>query len=179
MALNPYAVGSIILGGVYLGFLFGGLFRAPESSPLGPLVRQLVISLFFFGYPLSVGTAIGRLSNLPRSRAGVVALIGFFWVLVAQIAGTAFLAHPSIAVRLLVFVCILPGALAPIYILWFGANRLAAAELRRSVRLDHYLGALLLFAFLPIGSFFLQRRLNRLLPYLEAEGIAGEAAPES
>ena len=160
---------AIVLCGISLGFLVEEFIWASGSSGLGFLIRQLLLSVFFYGYPLCVGAAIERLRDRRNSRACMVALIGCLWAFVAQVLLLLLPPQSNPLVRLLVFVCILPGFVAPPYIVWFGANRLAAAELRRSVRLDHYLGALLLFAFLPIGSFFLQRRLNRLLPCLEAE----------
>ena len=169
MALDPSAVSVALLGGVLVGSFLLSLLRNTLPDIVLPLVGVLLPMALFCGYPLLVGTAVERVVHRSPSRTGVAALLAYLWALAAWGFTSTPSLHPNSVAGLLMIMCVVPSVLAPPYILWFGAHRLASAELRRPVRFDDYIGALLLFGFFLIGSFYLQQRLNGLVSSLEAD----------
>ena len=169
MTLDPSTAVVIVLGGLFLGIFLGGLFETSGSPGVGFLLRQVIITLLFLGWPLLVGTAVERHVDRRSSRGGVLALIALPYMFVSVAVFVSLPPHTHPILRFLVGLFVIPGGLASSYLLYFGSKTLVAAELRRPVRLDHYFGTLLLFLVLPVGAFFLQKRLNKLLSALEAE----------
>jgi len=66
----------------------------------------------------------------------------------------------------------LAGFCSPLYIMWAAARGLVRAEAGQAVPLIRVIGTFFMFAFLPFGIYFLQRRVRRLA----AGGMAPQAA---
>lgn len=74
---------------------------------------------------------------------------------------------PSPAVFILLFSIIIPGhlysAFCLIYVLYFSAKTVKSAELQREAHFNDYIAEFFMFWFFPVGVWFLQPKINKVI----------------
>lgn len=163
IGLKPIPGFLVVVGGLVLAGLLGSL--VPERFSLS--VMNATAAVVYLGWPFLIGIAAEKRVGRRRGRASAIASISFPYLVVFHVVagvlladGIDQLAGPTWAAFLGFWMV---AVVATFYLLWFGARTLVAAEERRPVRLDQYLGTLLELLVLPIGVLFLQKRVRALL----------------
>ncbi|MDH3230528.1 MAG: hypothetical protein OEN55_12115 [Alphaproteobacteria bacterium] len=170
--LHPLLALMVIIGGLVLGRIAGiaaaMLFQPDAFAPISVLsviVGAAVMAVFFIGYPVAIAIHVlrthGPVTQVRPARIAVSLLV----ILPAFLTAMAFFASPgpqgtgfAIAVNIPIFAW-LAGVF---YILWTAARGLVQAEDGRAVAFNRVIGTFFMFYFLPLGIYFLQRRVRRL-----------------
>ena len=169
--LHPLLALVAVIGGIVLGRVVGIVAAwliepdvfAPVSA-LSVVVGTPVAVVFVIGYPVAVAIHVLR-THGPVTRVRPMGIAAALLVMLPAFAtAMVFFASPgshgtgfAIAVTVAVFVW-LAGLF---YILWTAARGLVQAERGRTT-LDRVIGTFFMFYLLPLGIYFLQRRVRRL-----------------
>lgn len=168
ITLRAFPAFLVVIGGLVLAGLLGAL--VPDRLSLG--VMNAAAAAVYLGWPFLVGMAAENRVGRGGSAVRAIASISFPYVVIFHVGagillmdGIDRLASATWVVFLVFWVL---AVVATFYLLWFGARALVAAEERRPVRLDQYLGTFLEFLLLPVGVLFLQKRVRALFSLPEA-----------
>ena len=141
---------------------FNFIMNGKQASPILVLLPAALIGALFFGWLWSVSAACSRelpkeLVSSPRPmQVGLVyalfylAISGFFFGSGASLPGYIIIMH-------------MMAMVAMFYALGFTAKQLAKLELKKAVSFYEYSGPFFLFWFFPVGIWFIQPKVNKLL----------------
>lgn len=180
--LHPALALLLVVGGFVLARIVGiaaaMLFEPDAFAPasiLSVLVGTVIAIVIFIGYPVAVAVHVlrthGAVTGVRPARMAAALLV----MLPAFVLALAFFAEPGrpgTASAITVNIAVLAWLGGVFYILWTAARGLVQAEDGRAVAFNRVIGTFFLFWFLPLGIYFLQRRVRRL----EAGGTAPQAA---
>lgn len=170
---------SILVIGVTLPFSFlnGAAFFI--ALPLSILVAQMVVYFWLW----NIGKVL--LKNLPLYISNeyaffkwliiiptIISLLIFAFLMVgASIVGMGYYTFSQTLISSMIIILPLWIALliSNIYCFYIAAKALKSSELGHNLRGIEFIGDFLLFIFFPIGIWFIQPRLNRLMLQMEEE----------
>lgn len=132
------------------------------------LINRLTLpfAVLWLGWPVAISLYLNRTYGAVarvKPRAVILCYVGFlaailvvlgYFVPVEQDA--AFPAPLAVLLWIFAFFC-------PLYLMWSAARALVFVEEGREVGIDRRIGTFFLFYFLPLGIYFVQRRLQRML----------------
>ncbi len=186
--LHPLLALLVLIGGIVLGRIAGiaaAMLIEPDAfapaSMLSIAVGTVVMAVLFIGYPVAIGVHVlrtrGPVTGVRPARMAVSLLV----MLPAFVIAMAFFASPGphgTGSAIAVNVAILAWLAGAFYILWTAARGLVHAEDGRAVALNRVIGTFFMFYFLPLGIYFLQRRVRRLeAGGMGPQGLQTDPAP--
>ncbi len=162
-------------GIVVAGFVEPDVF--PPASMAYIAVTTAISGVFYMGYPVAIAIhvlrTVGPVTQVKPARLAAAALLMLAAHVTAHIMGIGpWPDGPGFVI--LGSMAWLAGFASPLYIMGTAARGLVYAEEGHAVAFNRAIGTFFMFAFLPLGIYFLQRRLRRLptgeIPPLMAQG---------
>lgn len=153
----------ILMGAMFGSQIFMPLLRHPI---LGILVGTLVLMGLYMGWLLSIAVEANQKlgGSLKRSTKGMV--FGLIYAVIYLIGALVFLpgsVEPGKGIPGFIIPMHLLAMAAIFYALLFTAKSLVTLEKNEAVGFFEYSGPFFLIWFFPIGVWFVQPRVNRLL----------------
>ena len=164
---------TIIIGIPFIGNpMFMHTIGMSDNPLIGVLVFPIIFVLSIVGvYSWVWSVAIGLQKYVPSevklkvNRFKVFFMIPLVYILLIVI--TVLFAVFSEDFNPMIFLAVVPLHLFSIFCMfhniYFVAKTLRTVELQRQIRSDNYIGELFLVWFLPIGIWFIQPRINRIV----------------
>lgn len=172
-SIPPFLALVLVVGGFYLsdfaGFVLSQYFR-PDVFP--PDTRMFTAAKMSIGLPILLGYPLIITSELYKTFGKITAFNRKFLLatLVCVTVGypILFFTENSISpqnpgIELVVSPLILLTLVSALYIFWVAARALVFSEAGHRVSFNRVIGTFLMFFALPLGVFFLQHRLRRLM----------------
>lgn len=173
LTIPPFLALFIVLGGLLLiepiAYVGSQYFEPDANPPTTRIYMGLTMGgglVLLFGYPLMVATHLrkmfGRNSRVDMKLLFIISLLVLTIMLIMLIVGRQVMSKmPSEElIGPIMTVSVLGGTL---YIYWVTARALVCAEEGPRAPLSHIAITFVMFLFLPIAVFFLQRRLRELI----------------
>ncbi len=169
---------TIIVGLPFIGsFLFMPIMAMSGEPDIGIIIFPFlfVISLIgMYSWIWSVATGLQKYVpsevKLKVNRFKVFFMIPLVYILLIII--TVLFAAFSEDFNPMIFLAVVPLHLFSMFCMfhniYFVAKTLRTVELQRQIRSDNYIGELFLVWFLPIGIWFIQPRINRIIEERES-----------
>lgn len=160
--LGPVPAFALVVGGLGLA----GLAGAVIDDRLSYSAMNSIAAMVYLGWPYLIGMTVTKRAE-GWHVARTMASLSMVYVLAFHVLAGIFpiedlrgQAPIQWGVFLIAWLLAMAGTFD---LLWFGASALVAVEEGKRIRLDHCIGTLLQFLFLPIGILFLQGRVKSLL----------------
>lgn len=170
---------SILTLGILLPFYVLNGATIFIAVPLSILVSQMVLyfwlwnigKMLFDKTPFYISKEYVVFKWLIIIPASFILFISFFLLIGAAVLGMGYFSFSttlfsSMIIILPLWILLL---LTKLYCFYFAAKVLKSSELQRNVQLFDFLGDFLLFVFFPIGIWFIQPRLNRLVHQMDGK----------
>lgn len=172
-SIPPFLALFMVVGGFYLseyvGFVVSRFFQPdvfPPDTRIFMAVTMGVGLLILIGYPLVIAFGLhktfGKLTGFNGKflfAALICVAVGYPILFFAE--NRISLGNPE--AELVVSLLTLPVLSSALYIFWVAARALVYSEEGHRVFFNRVIGTFLMFFALPLGVFFLQRRLRRLM----------------
>ena len=166
---------SVLTGlGVWLLLYAASAVQGLAVSLSARVAATVILVLVVVGWPTLIVCSLSSLANglvrVPFVLAAFLATLFFHGVVNP---GVMVLSDGSRAWDVGLAVIGIPfGLIAPVYVLWSASRLLVSVEEGAAVGWDRCVGTFLLFFFLPIGVFFLQRRVLRIQSLSVRSGVS-------
>lgn len=137
----------------------------PTPNPLNAL-SSVIAMIFFLGWPTIVALTLRKNAAHLGVNSKKLVLSVFVGALVAHGVLVQLLwAQPSSdeSFTALATVTWILGFIGPLYLMGVASSSLAGFDKTRSATIETWIGTFILFACLPIGVIFIQRRLRKLI----------------
>ena len=150
----------------------------PRDSIVYYTVGMALTVIFYMGYPVAIAIHVLRKFGPATHVKTVRMAVALSAMLAAHAAGTIIyiwqwpVAPDGPGFEIAEAVMVFGGLGGPLYIMWTAARGLVYAEYRRAVAFNRVVGTFVMFFFLPVTIYFLQRRVCRL----EAGPVSSETA---
>ncbi|MDQ6478131.1 hypothetical protein [Dyadobacter sp. LHD-138] len=185
LQLKHWQLFGLIFGfPVVFQFFSTDIFINNTGSPLligFSSALMIVVSIVYFGWFYTLGTWLHKRLpaqvklNLNRFKFCIFFPIGYMLVIFVAIGGAVTHVLPAAQFGFGVFMVILPVHLFAmtciLYCFRFNAKALKSVEWMEPVKFADYAGEFFLIWFFPLGGWFIQPRINKLLEDSQMDGI--------
>ena len=162
VALHPLLAFALLIVGIAMAGLVGSL--VPPDASFG--AANAVFVFFLTGWPTLVSLHLSRVFGGAARVNSTLVIASFAYVVVANFFVVSILNNlpsGSWPLTLVSAVAWGLGLLCPLYMMWSAARALTSVEEGKQVPANRYIGTFALFFFLPVGIFFIQQRLRKVL----------------
>ena len=154
---------------VNTGFAISMVVRGSGASDASGFTASFIAAVVLIGWPAIIVEGLSTIRPDVGHPARV--WLAFLCTLVVQAVLIPLLMNATGDYwywNVIAAVTWLLGFFAPLYVIWSASNLLITLEEHHPASVNQSIGTFLMLFFLPVGVFFLQKRVRRLLPDRQA-----------